>query len=109
MSVRREAAGLKSVRITVLKVGMAPDLIEKYSIFGKEPYKCDAFKEGQTFVTKLGRVPEGFCSWAWADIHRDIEILAFGANYPSTKEKGTAIVCCTDAYRPVTFKLERIE
>jgi uncharacterized repeat protein (TIGR04076 family) len=108
LSFRKESAGLKEVRITVLKVETNPDLIEKYSVFGKEPYKCNRFEEGQVFVTKSGRVPEGFCSWAWADIQRDVEILAFGANYPSTKEKGTVIVCCTDAYRPVTFKLERI-
>jgi uncharacterized repeat protein (TIGR04076 family) len=33
-----------------------------------------------------------------------------GGNFdPWVKEKGTAIACCTDGYRPVVFKIEAIE
>lgn len=107
--VKREAAGLKDVKITILKKQSNKDLIEEYTVFGKEPYICDKFEEGQQFISRGLRMPDGFCSWAWADIQRDVAILSFGANYPSTKKKGTVVVCCTDAYRPVVFKLERID
>jgi uncharacterized repeat protein (TIGR04076 family) len=28
---------------------------------------------------------------------------------PWVEQKGAAIACCTDGYRPVVFKIERIE
>jgi len=51
----------------------------------------------------------GLCSWAFADIQRDITLLRLGGNFPWMKEKGTILSCCTDGVRPVTFKLERID
>jgi uncharacterized repeat protein (TIGR04076 family) len=49
-----------------------------------------------------------FCSWAWADIQRDVVHLALGGDFPWIKEKGIGISCCTDGLRPVIFKLERL-
>ena len=70
---------------------------------------CPLFQEGQEFVTDLSTVPEGFCAGAFVDIFRFISGLRSGANYPWVKEKGTVLSCCTDGFRPVVFRLERVE
>jgi len=102
------------VNITVLKrvdpsvifdgdVPNIPGTDKKYGI-------CTAFKEGDEFVVELdGKMPEGFCSWAWRDIYKDMSVLRFGGNFDPWVEKGTAITCCSDGIRPVSFKMERIE
>jgi uncharacterized repeat protein (TIGR04076 family) len=100
---------ISDVKITVLDKQMNKELIEEYSVYGKDPYICDRIEVGQEFIVNHMKMPEGFCSWAWADIQRDVAILAFGADYDSTTQEGTVVVCCTDAYRPVIFKLERID
>ena len=76
--------------------------------FNIEPV-CPVFEEGQEFVTDVSTVPEGFCAGAFADIFRFISGLRSGANYPWVKQKGTVLSCCTDGFRPVVFRLERIE
>ncbi|MFX1538087.1 MAG: TIGR04076 family protein, partial [Promethearchaeota archaeon] len=53
--------------------------------------------------------PKDFCQWAWADIRHDILTLAYGAKVPHMKNEDTNIVACTDWFRPVYFKIERIE
>ena len=70
---------------------------------------CDMFTEGQEFVTDLTEMPQGFCVGAFVDICRFITGLRFGANYPWMNEKGKVLTCCTDGFRPVVFRLERIE
>ena len=69
---------------------------------------CTRVNAGQVFVARDMQMPEGFCSWAWADIQRDVSHLALGGDYPWMKQKGTALACCTDGLRPVIFKLERV-
>jgi uncharacterized repeat protein (TIGR04076 family) len=66
------------------------------------------FHDGQQFLSEGLKMPEGFCSWAWADIQRDVTVLAVGGNFPWVKEEGVMISCCTDGFRPVLFKLERV-
>ncbi len=70
---------------------------------------CELFQEGQTFITDLTEMPQGFCPGAFADIFRFVSGLRAGADYPWMNEKGTVLVCCTDGFRPVVFRLERIE
>jgi uncharacterized repeat protein (TIGR04076 family) len=53
-------------------------------------------------------MPEGFCSWAWADVQKYVLTLARGGNFLGVKP-GRFITCCTDGFRPVVFQLERIE
>jgi uncharacterized repeat protein (TIGR04076 family) len=36
-------------------------------------------------------------------------MIAFGADLPWMKEKGAAVTCCSDGFRPVSFLVERIE
>lgn len=76
-----------------------------------EPYtKCTAFEEGQEYISENGEKPEGFCSWAWRDIYKDLSVLNFGGNFwPGWMKEGEMLTCCTDGVRPVSFKLERIE
>ncbi len=100
-----------TVRITVVKK------LDMHEIFAGSdpgcsasiPPVCDRFEEGGVFETDMESVPEGFCPFAFIDISRYLSGLRSGVNYPWMKEEGTALVCCTDGFRPVIFRLERIE
>ena len=95
------------IKITVLRKVKTGDILKEYGASAVTA-ECPAVKEGATYVSTAGRIPDGFCGWAWADIQRDIAVLAFGGDFPWIKEKGTMISCCTDGLRPVIFKLERV-
>ena len=101
---------MADVKITVVK------RMDNRQLFGDKPPleftgigQCDRLKDGQEFICKEGAYPEGFCSWAYADIQRDIIHLRLGGDFPWFKEKGAILSSCTDGARPVIFKLERIE
>ena len=76
-----------------------------------KPYGiCTAFLDGQEFISVDRARPEGFCSWAWRDIYKDLSILDFGGNFwPDWMKPGEMLSCCTDGVRPVSFKMERLE
>ena len=101
-------------KITVLKRTVNQDLIDGYL---EDQYMdmapCEWFTDGQEFVIEsqeeLSVVPEGFCAWAWADIRRDILTVALGGNMPGLRQRGTLITGCTDWFRPVIFKVERMD
>jgi uncharacterized repeat protein (TIGR04076 family) len=97
-------------KITVLKRTINQDLIDEYLDDENKGMKpCELLKEDQEFILdRYYRAPEGFCDWAWADIRYDILTLAYGGNMPGMKQPGTLIVGCTDWFRPVIFKVERI-
>lgn len=97
----------RDVKITVLKKLETGEVFEEYAGELAKP-SCAAVKVGDDFVSKNISIPEGFCSWAWADIQRDVVHLSLGGEFPWMKEKGTMISCCTDGLRPVLFKLERL-
>ncbi len=99
------------VRITVLKRLDCSDLAKTYAPNGTWNL-CTRHKEGQVYEVEGGSdypCPGGFCSWAWADIQRDVTLLRFGANAPWIRQPGVMITSCTDGRKPVVFKLERIE
>ena len=52
-------------------------------------------------------VPEGFCIWAWPELRNDIMTVAYGADMPGMKQRGTFITACTDWLRSMIFKVER--
>ena len=100
------------VKITVFKRFGLDD------VFGIKPPKlaeeyenlCPLFKEGDIFIVEHdGKIPEGFCHWTWADLHREIMHLRFGGDFPWFEEKGVIYSSCTDGLRPVVFKLEKME
>ena len=100
-------------KITILKRTVNQDLIDEYL---DDEYKnhgaCECFHDGQEFVIDPSSMPEEFCArcpWAWADIRQDIMTVASGGNMPGIKPEGTIITACKDWFRPVYFKVERIE
>jgi len=95
------------VKITVAKKLQTHEVFKEYADAQMQP-TCTVVKEGKEYVSKGMSMPEGFCSWAWADIQRDVIHLALGGDFPWMKEKGVMISCCTDGLRPVVFKLERL-
>jgi len=98
-SAQQGPSPAKGVKITVLKTSLQADL-QKYR--EREITPCDRFREGQEFVVEVPWYqPEGFCPWAWADIRTYIHIVHGGA-------MESTVACCTDGYRPVFFRLERM-
>ncbi|MBM3790861.1 MAG: TIGR04076 family protein [Acidobacteria bacterium] len=88
------------VKISVLKRGFEKELVEKLKAGAKGP--CTRFSDEQEFtVTSQWAMPDKFCEWAYADIRTYIPMV-LGQGNPIA-------VCCTDGYRPVFFKIERIE
>ena len=92
---------MAKIKITVVKrvdpsvifngdVPIKPDTGEKYTI-------CTSYEEGQEWVSENGRMPEGFCSWAWRDLYKDLSVLRWGGSYEPWMEKGMAITSCSDA------------
>ena len=105
---------ISKCKITVLKRSYNQDLIKEHlrdELRNIGP--CECFREGQEFilesVTDFQEVPKDFCDWAWADIRKDIMTIAYGANVTGIKQRGTIITGCTDWFRPVIFKVERME
>ena len=101
-------------KITVLKRTLNSDLLGEYLADEyKELSPCEKLTDGQEFLLEgfeqLASVPEGFCTWAWADLRHDILRVASGGEMPGLKQPGVAIAGCTDWFRPVIFKIERIE
>ena len=103
------SSGFNKCRVTVLKRTVNKDLAEEYMVEEYQDIKpCEIFEDGQEFVLDLmEEVPEDFCTWAWADIRKDMLAIATGADMPGLKEPGTAICACSDWFRPVYFKIER--
>ena len=97
----------RQLKITVLKKDLYRDLADEYAA-DKSITACTLFEEGQVFILDKPDKPDGFCSWAWADLHRDVIAVLFGANYRWIDFENTIISCCTDGLRPVTFKIEGI-
>ena len=102
---------MSTCKITVLKRMFNQDLAEAYRRPDLHQGPCQAFAEGQEFtVQHLGERPEGFCDWAWNDIHKVLMALMTGGDFsPWMKDGRMMVVCCTDAIKPVAFRLERIE
>jgi uncharacterized repeat protein (TIGR04076 family) len=97
-------------KITVIKRSLNQDIINDYMKAEIENFGlCSIFKEGDEFlVFSEFNMPENFCHWAWADIRKDIIAIINGVQYPWFKEKGITISGCTDWFKPVLFKIERI-
>jgi len=103
---------MNKCKITILKRTLDNDLAKKYC--RNEPGLCLCFKEGDVFIAGFDQ-PENFCGWAWNDIYRFVSVLLSGGNYASgifegwMQKENEMIACCTDAIRPVVFKIEIIK
>ncbi len=88
-------------KITVVKRSVQLDLAERFR--NGQVKQCDVFKDGQEFrVSEPWFPPEGFCQWAWADIRSYVSANFHGGDFPT-------VACCTDGFRPVHFRIERVE
>ena len=96
---------MSQCRITVLKRCINQEIIREY-IAENDFDLCPKFMEGQAFILDYAEKPEGFCSWAWADIQRDLAAIMYGADFPWFTDSGRHVVCCTDGLRPVVFLIE---
>lgn len=99
-------------KITVLKRLYNKDLIDEYCSLNlpESCTGCPHLKIGQEFlVENHNQVPAQFCSWAWADIQKDVTTVMFGGQVPWIKQSGVAITCCTDGLMPVVFKIEKVD
>ena len=95
-------------RITVIKKAFHKDIIDAYfPQVADRATICPVFDEGQSFEVEgpFPSKPEGFCDWAWGDIHKVVALTMMGAN----PTPGTEFTCCSDGLRPVTFRIQRIE
>lgn len=94
-----------SVRITVMKKLFHADLVKDCASNPELWTPCSHFEVGDVFVTDINRpwdMPDGFCAWAWSDIQKLVYGMARGG-------QDVFVTCCTDGYRPVVFKLEKIK
>jgi uncharacterized repeat protein (TIGR04076 family) len=97
-------------KITVLKRTINQDLADEYLEDTEGFGPCERFKDGQEFVIERPfDIPENFCPWAWADIRADILTVVVGGDRPWIKQRGAAIAGCTDWFRPVIFRVERMD
>jgi len=97
-------------KITVLKRTVNQDLVDEYlENPGAHPGPCEFLQEGQEFVVdNIWGAPQGFCPWAWADMRKDILMAAGGCRHPGMREPGVVITGCSDWFRPVLFKVEKL-
>jgi len=98
------------LKITVLKKLDRNKLFsDNLPVTSEEESICPLFDEGQVFqVEPDGKMPEGFCTWAWNNIYLQAIHLMLGGDLPWLREKGECVACCTDGLRPVIFHLQRI-
>ena len=71
------------VKITVLKRLDARDIFgENFvkELSNESAYICDQVEDGQEYIFD-GKVPEGFCPWAWHDIQREVSNIRNGGSY----------------------------
>lgn len=94
-------------KITVLKRLHQTDLIDEYVMehrkINYDP--CTTHIEGQEFYLETPEKPEGFCSWAWADIFKEVVAIMTRGSFPNGKSPNGVITCCTDGLRSVIFRV----
>lgn len=101
---------MAKIRITVVHRELYPDLVDAYGsprMKERGLPRCKTYEDGQVFEIEGSLVmPEGFCSWAWADLQRDFAMMLMGP--PDHWRDQPFLVCCTDGFRPVAFKIEHV-
>ena len=100
---------MKKIKITVMKIAIHQDLIEKYE--NPIEHAC-GMRVGQTFIANGWEKPKGFCDSAWDTISPFVMTLSHGGEdiYDGwMKNKKSAMISCNDGFRPVSFYLEVME
>jgi uncharacterized repeat protein (TIGR04076 family) len=102
---------MASVKITIVKC-LDQNEIHSGADLGCSfdgPPVCGIFKEGQEIIVEEEKYPDGFCVAAYNAIYPYVSTLQRGGNFRWMNEKGTILGCCPDGFRPVVFRIERIE
>lgn len=105
---------MPKARATVVKIATYTDLIEQHIDAAKFPRNagpCPLWELGQEFILSgdWPSKPAGFCESAWTDIQLHVSMIMLGADLPWLKTPGVDVVCCNDGFRPVSFKIERLD
>lgn len=100
---------MKDVLITVIRKAEYRDLSLQY----ENPilHTCDV-REGDTYISRGGRCPDGLCPSAWESMRKFAEELACGGGnfYDGwMRNPHSAMISCNDGFRPVSFLLETVE
>lgn len=100
---------MKKVKITVIRKARYDDLIKKY----EKPieHACD-LSEGDVFVAYGGEKPNGLCDSAWESMSPFVMTLAHGGGDffdGWMKNPQSAMISCSDGFRPVSFLIETID
>ncbi len=97
-------------KITVVRRGLDKELIQEYLDSPEKFNRCNKVKVNQEFfVENPFEKPPGMCSSAWADIRSNILALASGGRFPFMKDKNSILASCSDLFRPVIYRIERID
>ncbi len=98
-------------KITVIRRSLDEELIRDYLAPERSGMgSCGVFADGQEFFTdEAFAMPEGFCPSAWAAIRHTLLRVACGGNMPGMREAGVEVASCSDWFRPVLFRIERVE
>ena len=73
-------------------------------------HACDLVV-GQSWISENGERPDGLCESAWSSMREFVESLAEGkGNFFDgwMKNPMSAMISCSDGFRPVSFYLELI-
>ena len=96
------------VKLTVVKVVSPSEAFEEMPVKLKYDGPCPFHKLGDELIVDSMAKPEGMCDFAWNTIWPYAMAIRIGGDFSDIyEEPGTALVCCPDAARPVSFKIER--
>ncbi len=99
----------QTCKVTVIKKECNMELVNSYVKHSEKFTICNQVKENQSFIiSNPYEMPEGICAWAWADIRPQILAIASGSTFEFCKDKYSTLASCSDLFRPVTFKVERM-
>ena len=97
-------------KITVIKRSYDKELVDSYVKNPENVAKCNVLKDNQEFIiSNPYEMPEGICPYAWADIRPQILTIASGGTNDFLNIENYSLATCTDLFRPVIFKIERVE
>ena len=100
---------MNKVRITAVRQSVYPDLMAQYE--NPIQHTCSV-REGQQWLSVDGRRPEGMCPSAWTSMQQFVESLTRGEGnfYDGWMQNPmSAMISCTDGFRPFSFYIEVID
>lgn len=100
---------MRTVQITALRQLCHEDLIQQLELPQKNP--CGILA-GSQWISQDAQMPNGFCIHAWSSLYPYVLALANSTDVffdGWMKKPGTALVSCSDGFRPMSFLLEAMK